>query len=133
MAYEQPLFKPTGLVADADLSAKQFYFVKVTGAGQVGVCSVDGELALGVLQNKPISGGAATVESDGITKMVASEAISAGQLVGTANDGRAKVVDMTSTGADLGDWAIGVALDTVTVANQIVTVKLGLNYRVTSA
>lgn len=132
MAFEQPLFKPAGLTASADLSTKQFLFVKMSGALTVDVCATDGELAVGVLQNKPTSGKEATVETDGITKVKASEAITAGQLVGTANDGRAKVIDPTSTGADTGDWALGVALDTVTAQNQLVTVKLGINYRITA-
>lgn len=132
MAFEQPLFKPAALTASADLSTKQFRFVKMSGALTVDVCGVDGEFAVGVLQNKPTSGKEATVETDGIAKVVCSEAVTAGSLVGTSSDGRAKIIDPTSTGADTGDWALGVALDTTTGQNQMLTVKLGINYRITA-
>lgn len=133
MAYEVPLFTPGGLIAAADLSSYMDRFVKITAANTVNVCSVDGEFAIGVLKNKPNAAGvAATVEMAGVTKVVAGEAITAGMFVGTANDGRAKQVEHTATGADTGDWVLGQALDTVTQAGQIVTVRLLNGYRVTS-
>src|SRR3990170_759794 len=79
MAWEQPCFKPSGLVSSGDLSAKQYYLVKIhTVAGQVAESTVLGEVVIGALQNKPTSGQAAEVMQSGITPLVASAAISAG-------------------------------------------------------
>lgn len=55
--------------AGADLSAKQYLAVKLTAANVVGVAGA-GEKAIGVLQNKPTSGQAATVRELGRTKHV---------------------------------------------------------------
>lgn len=41
------------LEADADLSAKQFYFVKLSSDGQVAYCSGTDNIPIGVLQNDP--------------------------------------------------------------------------------
>ena len=52
----------TGLVASADLSAKQFYAVKLASTdGQVSVCSSTLDVAIGILQNDPASGQEADV------------------------------------------------------------------------
>lgn len=133
MAFEVPLFSPGGLKANGDLSAKQYHFVKITGALEVGSATADGEFCIGVLQNKPVAAGdAASVEMGGVTKVVVSEGITAGMFVGAANDGRAKVVEHTSTGADTADWVLGQALETATQANQLIAVRLLNGYRVTA-
>ena len=49
------------LRAGEDLRTKQFHFVKKTTAGKVVACDVAGELAYGVLLNKPDNGGNAIV------------------------------------------------------------------------
>lgn len=132
MAWQVPHFTPGGLSAAADLSSKQFYFVKLTAANQVDLCTVDGEFAIGVLQNKPIAGTAAAVEFSGVSKVVAGESLLPGMFVGTDTAGRAKQVDMTATGADLGDWIVGSVLEGAGT-NEIATVKLGTPYyRVTA-
>lgn len=41
------------LEADADLSTKQFYFVKLSSDGQVAYCSATDDLPIGILQNDP--------------------------------------------------------------------------------
>lgn len=129
MASQNPLDRPGGLAASADLSTKQYLFVKVDGDYTVGVCDTDGEFAIGVLQNEPGSGEAATVECAGISKVVAGEAITAGQFVGTDANGKAKVVEATNTGADTGDWALGVCVQGAG-SDEIASVKLGFAHRV---
>ena len=116
MAYENMVAGPVGLVADSDLSAKQYYIMKVSAAGKVDLCG-DGELMIGVLQIKPDADGrGATVAGVGsVTKVIAGAAITAGDKVSSDTDGKA----ITATD---GDWMLGIALDTVANANELVTV-----------
>lgn len=89
MAYQNPTVKIGTLVAGADLSAKQYHFVKLNSSGAVISCAVAGEQVFGVLQNKPTSGQAAEVVVFGATKIVGSASIAKGALVMTTNAGRA--------------------------------------------
>jgi hypothetical protein len=107
MAFEENL-KTISLTAAADLSAKQYYFMKVDSNGKAAVCG-DGEKAIGVLQNDPASGQAATVGVDGVTKVVASAAITKGTAVASSSAGKAAApgtsdvivgIALTSSGAD---------------------------------
>jgi hypothetical protein len=50
-----------GVVAAADLSAKRYYFVKRTSTTEVNLCGA-GEIAMGVLCNKPELGDVADVQ-----------------------------------------------------------------------
>src|SRR4051812_40162842 len=95
MAYEEQL-KSVTLEADSSIgiftgppgapgslspnSAKQFRWVKVTGAGQCGLCSAGAtEHAIGVLQNKPQGvGDAAAVGYLGISMMECGGTVTAG-------------------------------------------------------
>jgi hypothetical protein len=89
MAYEasQPL-KLT-LSAAADLSAKQYYFVKLTNTGLVDVCAAVTDRPVGVLQNKPKAGQAAEITVIGVTKVSSDTGITAGAAIGTSIDGQA--------------------------------------------
>lgn len=104
--------------AAADLSTHQFKFVKVTAAFAVNLTSVAGEAVYGVLQNNPISGQAAEIMRDGITKVVAGAAIAAGAFVMTNNAG--KVI----TAATAANHRVGVALEAADDADDIVTIDL---------
>lgn len=132
MASQNPLDRIGGLSASADLSAKQYYFVKIDGDYSVGLCDTDGEFPIGVLQNEPTSGQAATVEMAGATKVVAAEALTAGDFVGTDANGKAKIVQSTNTGADIGDWLVGIVIEGAG-ADEIATIKLGFAQRVEAA
>lgn len=91
--------------AGADLSTKQFYFVKISGATVV-LCDTAGEKAFGVLQNAPKSGQAALVRVFGVTKVaVGASFSSAGSLVQSTTGGKADV-------ATTGDFPIGQMLTT---------------------
>lgn len=68
-AYQVPGFKPGTFTAGADLSGHQFKSVKLNAAGNVVLCG-DGELSLGILQNKPISGEACEIDMSGISKAI---------------------------------------------------------------
>ena len=67
MAFEQSKLTIT-LEAGADLSAKQYYFVAVDTSGKA-VLTGDNGNPVGVLQNKPTAGQAASVCVYGVTKL----------------------------------------------------------------
>lgn len=120
MSYEESL-KSISLDADASLgiytgvpgqpgsavpnSGRQYRFVKITGAHQVGLCTAATDRSVGIMQNKPQRpGAAATVGIFGVSNVTAGGAIPAGSLVAPDAQGRA-VVDATN-----GKWqAIGIA------------------------
>ena len=95
------------LVAGADLSAKQYYFVKLNSSGQAILCAAATDYPIGVLQNNPISGAEATVVVAGGTKIVASAAIAAGVQIGTASTGKA---DAKTAGTDTTEYTVGQVL-----------------------
>lgn len=111
MAWEQPGFS-TSLVAAADLSTKQFRFVKLDSNGNVVVCAATTDKPVGVLQNNPANVGStgqeALVMVEGITKMVAGATIAVDDLIGTdANGAAAPYVP----GTDTTKYIVGRALE----------------------
>lgn len=92
MAYEGIQVKIPGLTASADLSAKQYYFVKISGANTVDVCAAVTDRPVGVLQNAPTSGQEAEVCCFGVTKVSSDEALAAAVVIGSSSDGQAQVV-----------------------------------------
>ena len=112
-----------GLVAGADLSAKQFHIVKLAStAGQVVLngTSVFSANFCGILMNKPASGEEAEVAIDGVCKMiVATSTIVAGDGIGC---------NTTSKGTDAGTTdngpRIAKAVEASAAANDIITVML---------
>ena len=120
------------LIAGADLSAKQFYAVKLDSNGAA-VLAGDGEDAVGILQNKPASGQAANVRIVGISKFVAGGAISLPNRVTSDANGKAKaaVAGRTNTsdaGAStdplIGSFVLGRLLEASGAANQVVSVLI---------
>jgi len=105
MAYELSNYSvKITLPAAADLSAKQYYFVKVNTSGQAALCSGATDRPIGVLQNTPTAGQAAEVLVVGGTKVVASASIDEGSLIGTNADGKA---DAKSPGSDTTEYGVG--------------------------
>lgn len=92
MAIELQGFKFTA-IAGADLSAKQYHFMKISADMTVIVCAALTDIPCGVLQNAPISGQAAEVMVSGITKVVTGAALTAGNLIGCDADGHGVSVD----------------------------------------
>lgn len=127
MAWEQNLFTIPGALAGADLSTKQFYCVKKnTTANQFALCAVDGEIFDGVLQDKPDgSGEACEVRAAGVTKVIAGETLTAGDLWGTDSSGKAKKIEPTQTGADIRDYFAGRVLVGAS-ANEYAIVTIGV-------
>ena len=119
MAVETPGFT-LSFEAGADLSAKQYHFVKLNGANgrSVVACSGATDRPVGVLQNDPTSGQMATVMVTGITQLVADADLAAGDTIGTSADGQAAVY---AAGTDTTKYIVGWVRDPNTAAGGIIT------------
>ena len=115
MAYEGAVLKIGNLTAAADLSAKQFYFVKLASATTVNVCSGVTDKPIGVLQNTPTSGQAAEIVFFGISKVSADGTTAAGDLLGTSSDGQAAVY----TSSDTTKYVCGQAIEAGAAGNTV--------------
>ncbi len=106
--------------AETNLSASQYRFVTVgSTAGTVKICGTT-DTPLGVLQNAPTAGQAASIRVLGTSKVVANGAFSEGDFLAVAAaDGE---VD-TASGASL--YMVGIALEGATKAGIIAEVLLG--------
>ena len=118
MAYKgsQP-FKVT-LKAGADLSAKQYYFVKLNSSGNAVVCAAATDIPVGVLQNNPVANQAAEIVVIGLTKVSTDAALAIGNFIGTSSDGQA---DAKTVGTDTTEYVVGVAMVTSGAADTITT------------
>ena len=124
MAYDDPGVDIGTFTASADLSAKQFYIVKMSGDNTVTVCAAVTDVPIGVLQNKPASGGQAVVRVFGMSKVSADATLAAGDIIGTSADGQAQPVTQGSetTVYNIGQAVTGGAAGTlqtalITIAN----------------
>lgn len=115
MAVEMPVFTKT-FKAGADLSAKQFYFVKQSADETVVVCAAVTDLPVGILQNNPLSGQGASVMIIGESKVNADAALAVGNLIGTAADGQAAVY---APGTDTTKYICGQVTKAVGNAGEI--------------
>ncbi len=109
------------LVAAADLSAKQYYFVSVDTDGKAALTGDDGN-PIGVLQNKPAAGEAATICVAGVTPVyVGTESgLGAGYNVGCDANSAAKV-------SDTGSYRLGVSLEDPTSDGDIISLLFQKN------
>ena len=107
MAYESAQVRFGNLTAGADLSAKQFHFVKLASATTVDVCSAITDVPIGILQNNPESGETATITIFGITKAVADGTLTAGRWIGTSADSQASGI---TPGSDTTVYVMGQAV-----------------------
>ena len=133
MSFEIVGQKLGNLVAAADLSAKQYFGVKVDSAGKIALIAAAGELAIGILQNKPEAAQAAEVMVSGVSKGVASGAIAAGAKVAFDSAGKLKAavlgkVDTSDAGAAadplIGSHVIGILLEAAGADGDIVAVQM---------
>lgn len=111
-------------LADADLSANQFYFVKLTGTTYpVALCNAQGDVnVFGVLMNKPgeatgAAGEVAEVAYAGAPKVVAGAVIARGAKVTPQASGKAET-------AATGDAVAGVALEAAAADGDIIRIAL---------
>ena len=107
MAYESPQITLGTLTAAADLSSKQYHFVKLASATTVNVCTATTDRAIGILQNNPTSGQQAIVQIFGISKVVADGTIAFNNVIGTSADSQA---DAIVPGTDTSVVTLGIAI-----------------------
>jgi hypothetical protein len=111
-----------GLTANSDLSAKQFYGVKLLStAGKTDLISTSVLVStvVGVLQNNPKSGDAAEVAVSGIAKGIAGTSlIVIGSLLAFNTTG--KLVNSTTDNIQV----VGKSLTKATASNDIISVLL---------
>lgn len=107
MAYEGPQVKIPGLTASADLSAKQYLFVKMSGEKTVTVCSAATDNPVGVLQNAPTSGAEAEVCFSGVTKIIGTADLNYGDQIGTSSGGHAVAKSAGTTDYIVGKVILG--------------------------
>jgi hypothetical protein len=74
--------------AGADLSAKQFYWVKLNSSGDVVLCNGATDKPYGILQDKPLSGQGCVVQRCGISKVSAAASNTPGNVGGTDANGQ---------------------------------------------
>lgn len=104
--------------ASADLSAKQFFIVKLDTNGEVALASAATDAFIGVLQNKPKAGETAEirlVNAEGTLKVVLGGTVAKDAMV-TA-DSAGKGVSTTT----VGNYVLGMALE-AGVAGDIIEV-----------
>ena len=122
MATDMQLVSDVTFEAAADLSTKQYHFVKLTAANTVDVCSGLTDVPCGVLQNKPSAAGRpAVVRMFGISKVSADAGLSVGNLIGTSADGQA---DAKTVSTDAAQYVVGVALTACSNAGEIIEISL---------
>jgi hypothetical protein len=101
--------------AGQDLSAKQYYIVKLASDGQIDPAGAANTQSEGVLQNDPAAAGReASVCVSGVTKCVAAEAISVGDSIATDTAGKAVV-------AVTGEFILGKAITAAGADGDIFT------------
>lgn len=103
--------------AGEDLSGAQYTFVKIDGTGVV-QCDGATDAPIGVLLNDPESGETAAVAIQGIVKVVASAAITAGAPIGTTDAGKAVTLTI---GTDTTKYVVGRVIEAATADGDIVT------------
>jgi len=118
MAYKGSQPFKISLKAGADLSAKQYYFVKLNSSGNAVVCAAATDVPVGVLQNNPTANQSAEIVVVGLTKVSTDAALAIGNLIGTSSDGQA---DAKTVGTDTTEYVVGVAMVTSGAADTITT------------
>lgn len=97
MATEQSLTCITANAA-ADLSAKQFYIVKLDSSGNAALCSATTDEPIGVLQNAPLSGQPASIAIAGVTKCVTGSALAINASVSSDSAGKGTALTLAASG-----------------------------------
>lgn len=91
--------------AAGDLSNKQYYFMKLSADRTVTTCTAATDKPIGVLQNKPAAANrSAVVRVVGESYVSSDAALTAGNLIGTQDDGQA---DAKTPGTDTTEYVVG--------------------------
>ena len=113
-------FTIPGVVATADLSAKQYYVVKAgSTAATVKLADTKAtDIILGILQNDPTSGMPAEVACTGVCKAAAEASVTYGAKLTCSTTGRVTLVNADK------DEVVGIALAAASAAGDIIPVLL---------
>lgn len=104
MAYENGLLT-TSVPASTDLSAKQYFGVKIDTNGQLALAG-EGDAAVGVLQDKPAAQGrVGCIAIGGVSKVACGGTIAKGERFSFDSAGKAVSVGSGN------DWSMGVMLE----------------------
>lgn len=106
------------LPAAADLTAKQYHFVKIDTSGNAAICAAATDKPIGVLQNNPNTGQEAVITVVGGTKVVAKGSLDEGVLIGTASDGKA---DGKTPGTDTTEYVVGTVILAAGAEDELAT------------
>jgi len=115
MAWEIPGMK-ISIRTITNLSAKQFYFVKMTAAGDVALASATTDKVIGILQNKPSSGKTAEVMVNGLSKVKGAAGLNELDLIGSDSSG------LAATNTSAGEYLVGQVVKATANANELATV-----------
>lgn len=97
------------VLAGADLSASQFFAVKLDNTGKA-ILAVAGDFCAGVVQNAPANAAAAIVRISGTTKLIGGGAVAIGSLVASDAAGKGKVAGALVQATGAGSNVLGIAL-----------------------
>lgn len=121
MAYEGPMTCIPGLIAGATIAvADQYKFVKLSAARTVILCAATTDKPIGIIQNTPASGEAATVCAIGVSKVQGDANLAPGDSIGTSADGQAAAY----TAADTTKYIVGQVVYDNSAAGGLATVAI---------
>jgi hypothetical protein len=121
MAYEIALVPDVSFKNTGDLSAKQYFFVKLSANDTVVICAAATDVPVGVLQNKPTANQGAVVRVFGISKVSADATLTFGTLIGTSGDGQA---DAKTVGSDTTEYVVGQITKGASAANGLASAMI---------
>lgn len=116
MAIEYTYGNLISATAAVDLTANQFQFVTLNTSGQAVLCSAITDLPIGILQNAPRAGLAASIMTFGVSKLVMAAATAINSLIGT--DAAAKGA-IRVNGTDTTTYIVGRAIVATAAANGV--------------
>lgn len=111
------------LEAAADLSAKQFFIVYVDSNGKAALTAAATTQPIGVLQNTPTSGQAASVAIRGVTKLSGGAALTIGQQIGSDSAGQGTALTLDAAGT-VYNYAVGRVIKASGAADGLAEVVL---------
>ena len=109
-----------GILAGADLSAKQWHPVKMASTANEVISAIDTtDILIGILQNDPADGEPALVAAGGISRAIAGMTdLAIGDILSSNSSG---VYD-TSGGTDNDEFMVGIALEASGAVGDFITI-----------
>lgn len=111
-------WRPYKVATDLSLAPNQYKIVKMTAASTVGLATASTDKLIGVLQNRPKVGEAASVATEGRVLCQAGAAVAVGDRI-TANASSQGIATTTAQ-----DTYLGIAVTAASNAGEIFEVEL---------